>query len=138
MLPSITFRPTIFLRSIISILILAYSLTSSAQYQQIIIGVGISPLHKSVQSDFAPSQMPYDLFLQYQRGNVGFRVDYNWNPLYVKENFSFTHSQYEVSLTYSLKELFRLSKFNPYVRAGATKWQTDFMLTILISNLHSA
>lgn len=126
MLSSITIQPATYLRAIILTCLLGCSISLSAQYQQISIGAGLSPLHQSKQNDFAPTQMPYDIFLHYQRGNMGVRVDYNWNPLYVKENFSFTHRQYELSLTYSFRELLRLRKFNPYVRAGVTKWQTEF------------
>lgn len=110
---------------IVSILCASYS-NSFAQYHQIIIGGGIAPLHKSGQSDFSPLTMPYDTYIMYQRGNIGLRVDYNWNGAYQKENFSFTNSAYEISLTYSLKEQFRLTKFNPYFRLGGSKWKTIF------------
>lgn len=110
---------------LLSIVCASYS-TSFGQFHQIIIGGGVAPLHKSGQSDFAILKMPYDTYIMYQRGNLGLRIDYNWNSTYQKENFSFTTNAYEVSLTYSLKEQFRLTKLNPYVRLGGSKWKTVF------------
>lgn len=100
--------------------------TSFSQFHQIIIGGGVAPLHKSGQSDFSPLSMPYDAYIMYQRGNIGLRVDYNWKGAYQKENFSFTNSAYEVSLTYSLKEQLRFEHINPYIRIGGSKWKTIF------------
>ncbi len=117
---------TIVKRILLILIVLWSSPELIGQYQQIYIGAGLSPVHRSVQSDFSPSLMPYDIFVMYQRDNYGVRLDYNWNPLYIKENFSFTHDQIELSLTYSVSTLLGLSKVNPYVRAGATKWRTDF------------
>ena len=96
------------------------------QFQQLYVGGGISPLHKSAQSDFQNLSRPYDVFLGYQRGNLGIRADYRWNGQYQKENFSFALRSYELSLTYSLKELLRQAKLDPYMRIGASKWRNDF------------
>ena len=96
------------------------------QYQQVIIGAGVAPLHYSGQSDFKSNSIARDAFIQFQQGNLGLRFDYAWEGFYVKENFSVDISHIEGSLVYNLKEALKLTSFNPYVRIGVTKWKNDF------------
>ena len=111
---------------LISLLIIGFAQHSSAQYQSVIIGGGVAPLHRSAQSDFTKLKMPRDIFVMYRRGDIGFRADYFWNSAYQKENFSFTYDAIELSLVYSLKQILRTEHINPYVRMGAAKWNTTF------------
>ena len=98
----------------------------NAQSHQLLIGGGISPIHKSIQSDFLSSQMPYNVHLQYQRGAIGLRAGYSWNGLYQKENFSFTTKTTELSLVYVDNKILRSLNLIGYARIGISKWQTQF------------
>lgn len=96
-----------------------------AQSQQLIIGGGISPVHRSIQSDFSPIQMPYDIHFQYQRGPFGLRAGYTWNGTYQKENFSFTTQALELSFVYVDRTLLQSLGLITYARLGISKWQTQ-------------
>ena len=111
---------------LISLFIIGFTQQAIAQYQSVIIGGGVAPLHRSAQSDFTKLKMPRDIFVMYRRGNIGIRADYLWNSAYQKENFSFTYDATELSLVYNLKQILGSELINPYIRIGASKWNTTF------------
>ncbi len=96
------------------------------QQQSIWVGGGIAPIHTSAQSDFQSFKMPYDLFAQYQRRNIGVRLDHQWHGEYIKENFSANIKSLELSLTYNISSLLKSSNLRGELRIGAAAWETTF------------
>jgi|GEM_PF-2386727 len=94
--------------------------------QTVTVGAGYSPLHRSAQSDFAPTSEPYDAYVMYAQGSLGVRLGYQWNSQYRKRNFSFENTVYELSLQFDAQRLFRLNRLHPYTRLGAVHRTTVF------------
>jgi len=100
------------------------SVSTDAQYRRLMVGGGIAPLHQPGQTDFSSVDMPYAVHAAFFQGNIGVRLDYNWHGSYEKERFSTTKTSMELSLQYSLRQKFKLSTIDPYVRLGLAKWST--------------
>ena len=96
----------------------------SAQYRRVTLGVGVAPLHRPGQTDFAAVYMPYDMYAAFFQGDVGIRFDYNWRGNYEKERFSTTNRSLEASLQYSFRRYVRHVNIDPHVRIGLAKWTT--------------
>lgn len=96
----------------------------SAQYRRLTVGAGVTPLHRPGQTDFTAVNMPYDIYAAFFQGNIGLRVDYNWNGSYEKERFSTTNQSIEASLQYSFRQFVRKLDIDPYARIGVAKWNT--------------
>lgn len=96
------------------------------QNRTLIIGAGISPVHRTVQNDFKNFSPPIRGFIGYKLGHVVFEFSYNENAGYAKDRFSFTHKGPSFSLAYFVKKRLETSKINPYIRLGLNYKNTLF------------
>lgn len=114
-------------RSVILFLVFAsFSLSVIAQSKALFIGIGASPLHGSIQSDFTNMSVPVRGFLAYKLGHVALEASYEENSGYDKDRFSFTNITPALSLLFFAKKNLQEKHFYPYLKTGINYKTTSF------------
>lgn len=108
------------------LLLIAPTLYSQGQEAQLLIGGGIAPIHRTLQSDFSNKDIPLRAFLECKVTKVAVQVAFFQNAAYIKDNFSFKHSGPSLSLLYYFKNSFSSKSLVPYLRIGGNYKTTRF------------
>ncbi|WP_304236436.1 hypothetical protein [Jiulongibacter sediminis] len=115
-------------RLLITALLISLLGVSEAQAQswRPFVGAGISPLHFSAQNDFSPKWTPYMLQASLRKRKNSLHLNFHNGGRYQKEEFSFTHTIYELAYTFHPMGKISDGQLSPYVGLAANYLQTRF------------